>query len=36
VKVPVGEEIGADTPGEIGIAVMAELIRIRRLGSRPG
>jgi xanthine dehydrogenase accessory factor len=30
VKVPIGEEIGADTPGEIGIAVMAELIRLRR------
>jgi len=34
VKVPIGEEIGADTPGEIGIAVMAELIRLRRLGDR--
>jgi xanthine dehydrogenase accessory factor len=34
VKVPIGEEIGADTPGEIGIAVMAELIRIRRLGGQ--
>jgi xanthine dehydrogenase accessory factor len=33
VKVPIGEEIGADTPGEIGIAVMAELIRLRRLGA---
>ncbi len=33
VKVPIGEDIGADTPGEIGIAVMAELIRLRRLGS---
>jgi xanthine dehydrogenase accessory factor len=33
VKVPIGEEIGADTPGEIGIAVMAELIRLRRLGT---
>ena len=32
VKVPIGEEIGADTPGEIGIAVMAELIRLRRTG----
>ncbi len=30
VRVPIGEEIGADTPGEIGIAVMAELIRLRR------
>ncbi|MEE8115482.1 MAG: XdhC family protein [Gemmatimonadales bacterium] len=33
VKVPIGEAIGADTPGEIGIAVMAELIRIRRSGA---
>ena len=33
VKVPIGEEIGADTPGEIGIAVMAELIRLRRMGA---
>ncbi len=32
VKVPIGEDIGADTPGEIGIAVMAELIRLRRVG----
>lgn len=32
VKVPIGEAIAADTPGEIGIAVMAELIRLRRLG----
>jgi xanthine dehydrogenase accessory factor len=30
VKVPIGEAIGADTPAEIGIAVLAELIRIRR------
>jgi xanthine dehydrogenase accessory factor len=35
VKVPIGEEIGADTPGEIGISVMAELIRLRRLGGPP-
>jgi xanthine dehydrogenase accessory factor len=32
VKVPIGEAIGADTPGEIGISVMAELIRLRRTG----
>ena len=31
VKVPIGEAIGADTPAEIGVSVMAELIRIRRL-----
>jgi xanthine dehydrogenase accessory factor len=34
VKVPIGEDIAADTPGEIGIAVMAELIRVRRVGVR--
>jgi xanthine dehydrogenase accessory factor len=32
VRVPIGEDIAADTPGEIGIAVVAELIRIRRAG----
>lgn len=32
VKVPIGEDIAADTPGEIGIAVMAQLIRWRRMG----
>ena len=31
VRVPIGEAIGADTPGEIGVSVMAELIRLRRL-----
>jgi xanthine dehydrogenase accessory factor len=36
VKVPIGEGIGADTPGEIGIAVMAELIRLRRTGQAGG
>jgi len=30
VKVPIGESIGADTPAEIGVSVMAELIRVRR------
>jgi xanthine dehydrogenase accessory factor len=30
VKVPIGVAIGADTPAEIGIAVLAELIRVRR------
>jgi xanthine dehydrogenase accessory factor len=33
VKVPIGDDIGADTPGEIGISVMAELIRLRRKGA---
>ena len=32
VKVPIGEEIGADTPAEIGVSVLAELIRVRRGG----
>jgi xanthine dehydrogenase accessory factor len=30
VKVPIGEDIGADTPAEIAIAGLAELVRIRR------
>ncbi len=34
VRVPIGEAIGADTPAEIGISVLAELIRLRRLGSQ--
>ncbi|MFQ6046385.1 MAG: XdhC family protein [Gemmatimonadales bacterium] len=32
VHVPIGVEIGADTPAEIAVAVVAELIRVRRLG----
>jgi xanthine dehydrogenase accessory factor len=32
VRVPIGEHIGADTPAEIAVSVVAELIRIRRLG----
>ncbi len=32
VKVPIGEPIGADTPAEIAVSVVAELIRVRRLG----
>ncbi len=32
VRVPIGEPIGADTPAEIAVSVVAELIRIRRLG----
>lgn len=39
VKVPIGEPIGADTPAEIAIAVLAELIRVRRsveLGDQTG
>ena len=33
VKVPIGEPIGADTPAEIAVSVVAELIRVRRLGT---
>jgi xanthine dehydrogenase accessory factor len=32
VKTPIGLDIGADTPPEIAISVVAELIRVRRLG----
>jgi len=32
VHAPIGLDIGADTPGEIGVAVVAEFIRFRRLG----
>ncbi len=30
VRCPMGEEIGADTPAEIAVSVVAELIRVRR------
>jgi xanthine dehydrogenase accessory factor len=30
VRCPIGEDIGADTPAEIAVAVVAELIRVRR------
>jgi xanthine dehydrogenase accessory factor len=33
VHVPIGVEIGADTPAEIAVAVVAELIKVRRLGA---
>lgn len=36
VRVPVGEHIGADTPAEIAVSVVAELIRVRRLGNTLG
>ena len=36
VRVPIGERIGADTPAEIAVSVVAELIRIRRSGDSPG
>lgn len=32
VRVPIGEDIGADTPAEIAVSVVAELIRLRRVG----
>lgn len=32
VRVPIGEAIGADTPAEIAVSVVAELIRVRRTG----
>jgi xanthine dehydrogenase accessory factor len=31
VRCPIGEDIGADTPAEIAVSVVAELIRARRL-----
>lgn len=33
VRSPIGMEIGADTPQEIAVSVVAELIRFRRLGT---
>jgi xanthine dehydrogenase accessory factor len=36
VRVPIGEHIGADTPAEIAVSVVAELIRLRRLGDAIG
>ncbi len=32
VKTPIGLDIGADTPAEIAVSVVAELIKVRRLG----
>lgn len=32
VRVPIGEPIGADTPAEIAVSAVAELIKVRRLG----
>ncbi|MBI2132932.1 MAG: XdhC family protein [Candidatus Tectomicrobia bacterium] len=36
VHAPIGLEIGADTPGEIALAIVAEFIRFRRLGEEAG
>lgn len=36
VHVPIGEDIGADTPAEIAVAIVAQLIRCRRLGEGEG
>lgn len=33
VRSPIGDAIGADTPSEIAVSVVAELIRLRRLGA---
>jgi len=33
VKTPIGLDIGARSPGEIGVALVAELVRLRRLGT---
>ena len=33
VKTPVGLDIGADTPAEIAVSVVAELVQVRRLGN---
>jgi xanthine dehydrogenase accessory factor len=35
VRSPIGVEIGADTPAEIAVSVVAELVKLRRLGSNP-
>ena len=33
VRSPIGVDIGADTPAEIAVSVVAELVRLRRLGA---
>jgi xanthine dehydrogenase accessory factor len=32
VRAPIGLEIGADTPEEIAVSILAEIIKLRRLG----
>ena len=34
VHAPIGLELGADTPGEIGVAVAAEFVQLRRMGDK--
>jgi xanthine dehydrogenase accessory factor len=35
VHAPIGLDIGADTPEEIAISVVGELIQVRRAGGKP-
>lgn len=35
LSAPVGLDIGAETPGEIAISIVAELVRVRRRAQRP-
>ena len=34
-RAPVGLDLGAETPAEIGVAIVAELVRLRRGADRP-
>jgi len=34
VSTPIGLDIGADTPAEIAVSVVAELVKVRRMGGR--